>query len=60
VGKEMGVGEKVPLLKVDATDNVSLRKMVDSTKVVLTTVGNVPCYHYSLLNAEVNLCITML
>ncbi|WJG11088.1 saccharopine dehydrogenase NADP-binding domain-containing protein [Aliiglaciecola sp. LCG003] len=52
VKKDLNIHDSVDCIHTDATDIDSLQKMVDSTKVVLTTVG--PYQHYG--NELVALC----
>ena len=51
VRDEMGVGSDVPLVVADADDIESVKKMVASTSVVLTTVGPYQLYGNELVAA---------
>ncbi len=49
VRAEMGIGEQIELLAVDVDDPVSVQKMVDACKVVITTVGPYQLYGEELV-----------
>ncbi len=51
VRAEMGISEETPLVVADADDAASLTAMVESTKVLLTTVGPYQLYGSALVAA---------
>ena len=49
VRKDVGMGEEIPIIIADSTDEASLRTMAEATKCVLTTTGPYQLYGSALV-----------